>query len=328
MHRSGTSFVASLLRQAGIDMGSHLLPASHGNDLGHFENVEFLEFHRRQLALRGYDDSGWLVPGDLIPSAEACAEASAIVDRNARRSPWGWKDPRTTLFLNFWLQVSPQAQFIFVYREPAEVVDSLFRRGDKAIRAHSKLAVLAWLFHNEKVLQFARANRTRCIIASLEAIVHDSRAFLSAIAERFGFDIDVDTASTYEPRALHTQPKTSPRRLLLRYFVPEVEALYRDLQIEADLPAESTPCGPISKDAVFDAFLSNWMGLARNATASTHRSSGNSGSEIGDAVHARFGNDEFERLRKDIDDYQHAVASLCSQIDRCLGDSNANQPVG
>lgn len=43
---------------------------------------------------------------------------------------WGWKEPRTTLFLDFWQERLPDARHLFVFQRPWEVVDSLFRRGD------------------------------------------------------------------------------------------------------------------------------------------------------------------------------------------------------
>jgi hypothetical protein len=42
--------------------------------------------------------------------------------------PWGWKDPRNSLTLPYWLRLFPTARVIHVRREPAAVVESLHRR--------------------------------------------------------------------------------------------------------------------------------------------------------------------------------------------------------
>jgi hypothetical protein len=53
MHRSGTSFVASLVAGAGVHLGDELLESSPGNPRGHFEDVGILDFHRTVLIANG-----------------------------------------------------------------------------------------------------------------------------------------------------------------------------------------------------------------------------------------------------------------------------------
>jgi hypothetical protein len=53
MHRSGTSFVASLVAGAGVHLGDTLLESSPGNPRGHFEDVGILDFHRTVLIANG-----------------------------------------------------------------------------------------------------------------------------------------------------------------------------------------------------------------------------------------------------------------------------------
>ena len=45
MHRSGTSLTAALLQNVGVDIGQRLMGASYSNSKGHFENLDFVEFH-------------------------------------------------------------------------------------------------------------------------------------------------------------------------------------------------------------------------------------------------------------------------------------------
>jgi len=64
MHRSGTSFVASLLSAWNVRMGDRLLPADRGNPHGYFEDTGFLDLDRRMLVActpeeDGHRDWGW-----------------------------------------------------------------------------------------------------------------------------------------------------------------------------------------------------------------------------------------------------------------------------
>ncbi len=43
---------------------------------------------------------------------------------------------------------------LLIYRSPWEVVDSLYRRGDKAFVDQPELAVKMWMHYNYKILDF------------------------------------------------------------------------------------------------------------------------------------------------------------------------------
>ena len=49
MHRSGTSLIAAILREAGVHLGDQLIGADTGNIRGHFEDVDFVQFHQTVL---------------------------------------------------------------------------------------------------------------------------------------------------------------------------------------------------------------------------------------------------------------------------------------
>ena len=54
-------------------------------------------------------------------------DAQSLLEKSAGQSPWGWKDPRSALFLEQWLRLAPDAKFVFVYRQPTQVIHSLRR---------------------------------------------------------------------------------------------------------------------------------------------------------------------------------------------------------
>lgn len=258
MHRSGTSFVAALLRQSGVDMGTRLMPAGKGNKRGHFENLDFVEFHERWLRLSGYEEAGWAVEHALKLPEEAAAEATDLLTSNERPGAWGWKDPRTALFLDFWGSVAPNAFYIFLYREPSEVVDSLFRRGDGAVTGSPELAARAWLSHNGTLLRFARANRARCLLANVAVIAREPQRFLRAVASRFDTPLDSSVTSPFEADLMTTMDVSGARPTLLRYLVPEVDRTFVDLEAEADLAAGVHRDGAITPKRAREVFFQLW----------------------------------------------------------------------
>jgi hypothetical protein len=259
MHRSGTSFVASLLHAAGLDMGSRLMPAARSNERGHFENMDFVEFHMRELRLTGHDDSGWAALHTLTLSEEAASEAREIIETNARATAWGWKDPRTTLFLDFWSSVVSDANYLFIYREPSEVIDSLYRRGDESILLTPELAARAYLTHNEMMLRHARQHRARSFIANVSAIALDPQRFLAALAEKFDVDLDAHVPSTFEGELMRTIAPDAARATMLRHLFPEIDRLYHDLEREADIPSATGESKRASARRVKDAFFNDWL---------------------------------------------------------------------
>jgi hypothetical protein len=258
MHRSGTSFVASLLRAAGVDMGARLMPAAAGNARGHFENLDFVEFHMRWLRLTGHDASGWAAEHGLALPDDAASEAREILTSNARAAGWGWKDPRTTLFLEFWASIVPEANYLFVYREPSEVIDSLFRRGDEVIRLSPELAAQAYQSHNNMILRFARAHRSRCLIVNVAEAARDPKRLLAMISQRFEIDVDLHAASPFDSEQMKTIEPSSSRSTLLRYLLPELERLYARLEREAELPAAKGKSRQTTAKRAKEALLAEW----------------------------------------------------------------------
>ena len=72
--------------------------ATPSNIKGHFEDIDFLEFHERLL--KANDETMYMnEEKQLVVSPEFAAEAHELCQlRNERHSEWGFKQPRATLF--------------------------------------------------------------------------------------------------------------------------------------------------------------------------------------------------------------------------------------
>src|SRR6187402_1642015 len=129
MHRSGTSLVSSLLQRSGVHIGDRLITANSANPRGYFEDVDFYEFHEHLLHQRGQTYLHVDESFTFQPTNQEMERAKKLVAERSHHTVWGWKDPRTCLFLDFWHQLLPDGRFLFVFRHPIEVLLSLLRRG-------------------------------------------------------------------------------------------------------------------------------------------------------------------------------------------------------
>lgn len=269
MHRSGTSLVTSLLQSAGLDVGREMLPANHGNPKGYFENQAFLEFHRQVLTAAGLSDVGWTLEDPIarletgsaehssqLSIEQLTAQARQLVQENASMTrPWGWKDPRTTLFLDFWQHHLPQARFLLLYRAPWEVIDSLYRRGDAIFFRQPTFALTAWMHYNQKLLDFYTRFPERCFLASLEAIVKDVMDFTQALSQKLAIPLTSPDASLYDQTALVRSTANPQLPILMEHYFPAAIARYEQLNSVADLPAPAQQLD--AADAI--AQLPDWL---------------------------------------------------------------------
>jgi Sulfotransferase family len=242
MHRSGTSLVTSVLREAGLDIG---LPrdagAGPGQPRGHFEDRDFYDLHEAILAASGRScftaDETSL--GEIAPVFES--QARALVAARADRPFWGWKDPRTCLFLDLWDRLLPQARYLFLYRHPVDVALSLWRRNtDPELRKDHWLSFRAWELYNRRLLALQDRHPERCFVAHTPALAAGFPEFLQRLASKLDLPLrDGDFGALYDPEEL--APSCQPPRPPWEELIPEALALYGRLEEIADLPSAGEP---------------------------------------------------------------------------------------
>lgn len=241
MHRSGTSLTASLLQSAGLDVGQNLLEASSSNPKGHFENLDFFTFHQDVLRSSGTSDAGWTVQKEINIPEYYIDKARLLIQKNASLTrPWGWKDPRTTLFLNFWGNLIPDAKFLFLYRSPWEVLDSLYRRGDVEFHHNPSFALDIWMNYNQIILDFHNRFPEKCLLVHLQQVIDDPTAFVKLLSQRLSLPLSVPTENLYDASLLVTEVSSSQRAMLIQRSFPDAYMLYQQLNTTAGFSEDST----------------------------------------------------------------------------------------
>ncbi|MGL6140155.1 MAG: sulfotransferase, partial [Planktothrix sp.] len=241
MHRSGTSLAASILQSAGVHIGRRLMEATEFNAKGYFENPDFFEFHLDAFRSLGVNIDGWTLQENLQIDEPLIDRAKQLIEQNALSSVWGWKEPRTTLFLEFWAKLLPEAKFLLIYRSPWEVADSLYRRGDEIFQTQPELAIKYWQHYNQKILDFYNQEQHRCLLTNLKTIVQYQTAYIDTINHKFNVNLSHPAPTAYDPSLLRTEISlNSQRPTLIDHYFPEAIELYQELEGRGWHP-EQTP---------------------------------------------------------------------------------------
>ena len=196
MHRSGTSLLAQMLSQIGFDLGERCLPADQNNHRGYYEDMDFISvnqslFNRQNLyGNRGWPDWGWMdsrtarsiVAEDLSERAKSLATT-----RRKSSSLWAFKDPRSTLVLDFWKRSIPDLRFIFIYRHPFFVERSIERLNAHIFAENPDLARLIWNEYNRSILAFHKENPDVSAVISQEDLISNPEPVLYQALNKLGF---------------------------------------------------------------------------------------------------------------------------------------------
>jgi hypothetical protein len=242
MHRSGTSLVAGLIDQAGVNLGPQRIAPAADNPHGYFEDAEIVRFHQDLLHARG---ENILVTREfaLMPTAAERAHAQELIAARAGLPVWGWKDPRACLLLDFWNEVVPGARFLLLYRHPFDVVLSLARRIE-VVGFDFYTGLEAWYAYNARLLEFARRHPNTTLLCSSYTLLARIEEFSDLLRARLGLALELTPAlrdGSYQQDQLHRLAHPPEANDLLHQIHPEALDLYDALQLHAAMNEQGPP---------------------------------------------------------------------------------------
>lgn len=129
MHRSGTSMLARILSEIGVNMGNDLLGATSSNPMGHYEDVEFFEINN---SIFEFLKSNWSCP-PRIEEIRSLPESFDVTIKNAvgsRGDLWGFKEPKTCFTIHKISNFLDNPYYIICSRSKNEITNSLRLRNN------------------------------------------------------------------------------------------------------------------------------------------------------------------------------------------------------
>lgn len=220
MHRSGTSCLTGSLQQAGLQLGEHSTWNPY-NPKGNRENSQIMALHEDILRDNG---GSWSEPPPEVRwSPEHSTRAVAILADNAHNTVWGFKDPRTLLTLQGWLDLGIKPNYIGIFRSPWAVARSLSARSPEQMT--EKRALALWYHYNIRLLQLQRSYEFPLLCFDWdEAIFHSA---LAGATRRLGLTPQPVEEPFYTRELVH---HTGGRR-----WLPwKISSLYRTMRKISD----------------------------------------------------------------------------------------------
>jgi len=194
MHRSGTSSLAGSLEEAGLYLGD-VQTDNPWNTKGNREHLEIMHLHDAVLEASG---GSWDQPPPVVKWNDSHRRRrDEIIAGYAGHDRWGFKDPRTLLTIDGWLDVLPRRELVGTFRDPIPVAESLMRRGGGDLAGWVEL----WVTYNTRLLDLHAHLGFPLVDFDLEPAVYQRR--LSEIAEQLGLHPPTDGEAFFEPGLRH-----------------------------------------------------------------------------------------------------------------------------
>jgi hypothetical protein len=204
MHRSGTSVLAAALHHGGVCMGTEAVfrpRPSPENPIGFFEDVRFRRLNDRMLERSGHRVKDWCPSLSARPDAgrgDRLRMRRLLTRRDARDTPWGWKDPRQMLTINAWIPVIEEAglrgplRVALIHRDPVVVGRSMHKRGNVPTVA---AGMMVWELYNRVALDSLDACGIPVTSVGYEDLVTEPAPTVRELSSRLDLDLDLASAT-------------------------------------------------------------------------------------------------------------------------------------
>ena len=246
MGRSGTSILASLLQTSNVSMYRNSLPPGEINPRGFAEEALAVALHQKLKRLNysrfeadpDYDNPliDEIRPFELTD--ELGSEAAGLVAALQRPGFWGWKDPRTVLFIDLWLALLPTVRMLIPLRHPIEVFNSylqrlpnerLMRRPDQVFRSYTA--------YHSKILQVVERHREQCYVFYAQTAYQNLACLQTALEAFLGHRLRFqETANAFYSQEFTDLGLGAAEHESFAKFFPTPASFFDGLNSRADMP--------------------------------------------------------------------------------------------
>ena len=273
MHRSGTSALAGLLVQAGLDGPRDLMPATQANPRGYWESLGEVALSDQLLQQLGsHWSSCWAMPHHYWESNPTAVQGwrSGLLHLLSTTYPHGGravlKDPRLCVLLPAlqpWLESSLISCAAFLpVRHPAEVASSL-RVAEGLPR---RQALLLWLGH---VLHAERNSRAlQRLIVDYQQLLGDPQAVLASagrVLELAGDGLPLPQTWSIEEASGFIDPQLQRQRAgedVPSWVLDEQAEVWYDLALGVHAVMVDPQLSEPQRSAALDQYWQQWTTLA------------------------------------------------------------------
>jgi GT2 family glycosyltransferase len=227
MHHSGTSVITSLLADAGWHPGEVIVSDDPRTGKKFAEDAELVNLNREWLRSTGssFDTpNDWGMSGAkalMVRSTQGDIERAKnfVHNRDLVRAQWVAKDPRTSLTLPIWTKV-PRTKFLFIYRNPWDVVDSLTRYGAPFV-GRSDWIRSTWVAYNQRILRALRQLGDRGMLVEAGDVLKNPERFIADFSQWAGPSPELGTPNkVIDPSLFSHRDAGSPIAYLYRKLYP------------------------------------------------------------------------------------------------------------
>ncbi|MEP4053041.1 MAG: sulfotransferase family protein [Litorimonas sp.] len=214
MHRSGTSMMAGTLRAAGLYFGDVYDAVSTRNARGLHEPLSILFMHEDILVK---NRGSWHEPPKM-PEWKPLHRAvrDLFIESRQSHKRWAFKDPRTLLVIDGWLDALPNLDMVGIFRHPAEVAFSIRDRNNFELEKNFK----AWCVYNAKLLELVRERKIPLIEFVRDKV--KMRESFERLFAKLDIEMTPEANAFFEPD-------------LRRFETPDIPLSEDALQIYSDL---------------------------------------------------------------------------------------------
>ena len=160
--RTGSSLLMQILQRLGMSVSAEMTPASEQNIMGGYEDMRVFTIHSQILRLLNASQyfplpENWMETSGIKTKQD---ELSNIIKDEITKSStiWGFKDPRTALFLPLWIQIFNSQKIVPCYFLAVRSPEASVASYSKQYNRDKQISELFWLYKNCTALYHTGGN--------------------------------------------------------------------------------------------------------------------------------------------------------------------------